>query len=179
VRFSSLPHRIQQALQNNRGCQFVYIGLALFVAHSGFDHLLFSFKTREAFVPKYDRQRREFAEISGKSSGGLAARAFGVVHVQGQAQHDESHFFISRKFNERLRVSCEFCANYSVARGGQLSCIIGRGHADGFGSKVQGHEALVHGQSGNGGQGGSKQDGHGLVLAFFLACANNSNYEAL
>jgi hypothetical protein len=175
----NLPHRIQQPLQNYRGGHIVDIGLALFGAQSGFDHLLIGFETRKAFVPKYNRQGREFAEISGEGSRRLAAWAFGVVHIQRQAQHDEAHFFIGGKFNEGLRVGCEFGAHYCVARGGQLSGVIGRGHADGFGSKVQGHEALVHGQSGNGGQGGIKQDGHRLVLAFFLACANNSNYEAL
>jgi hypothetical protein len=160
----NLPHRIQQPLQNNRGCNIVDIGFALFSAQSGLDHLLIGFETRQAFVPEYNRQGREFAEISGEGSGGLAARAFGVVHVQRQAQHDEAHFFIGGKFNEGLRVGCKFGALYSVARGGQLSGVIGRGHADGFGAKVQGHEALVHGQGGYGRTGGIEKAGHGFLL---------------
>jgi hypothetical protein len=160
----NLPHRIQQSLQNNRRGHIVDIGFAFFSAQSGFDHLLIGFETRKAFVPKYNRQGREFAEISGKCSSGLAARAFGVVHIQRQAQHDEAHFFIGGKFNEGLRVGCEFGAHYSVARGGQLSGIIRRGHADGFGAKVQGHEALVHGQGGYGGPGGIEKAGHCFLL---------------
>ena len=135
------------------------------MAHSRVDHLLFSFKTGQALVPKDDRYRRQLAEISGEGSGGLAARAFGVVHVKGQAQHNQPHVFSRREFDQTLRVECKFCALNGVAGSGKLSCVIGCSHADGFRSKVQGHEAQAHGQSGNGGQGGFEEGGHALCYS--------------
>jgi hypothetical protein len=162
-----LTQCIKQALQNDGGGHFINIGLAFFAAHSGFDHLLFGFETRKPFVPEDDGQGREIAEIAGEGSGGLAARAFAAVHVQRQAQDDEAHIFSGGEFDQGLRIGGEFGAPHRVARRCKLPGVIRRGHADGLGAKVQGHEAQVHGQGRNGGQGGVEQDGHWGAVNFF------------
>ena len=91
---------IQQRLQNIRRCKFVHILGPFGAAHVSFDHGSGDRGGAQAFVPEDDGERRQLPEVSGESSGGLAARAFGAVHVQRQAQHDETDVFGSGKSNQ-------------------------------------------------------------------------------
>jgi hypothetical protein len=43
--------------------------------------------------PNRPREGGEFCEIPCKGAVGLAARMFGAIHVEGQAQHDEADVF--------------------------------------------------------------------------------------
>ena len=79
----------------------------------------------------------EFGKIAGESAGGLRARAFAAVHVDGQAEHEAGGIALTRDDQQPRGVCGKVLARNGLHAGRQPAIGIGHRDADGLGAEIE------------------------------------------
>jgi hypothetical protein len=161
----ALPHPIQHPLQYYRRRQPIHPLRPLRPAQIRLQHRPLRLRRGQPFVPEDHRPSRLLREVALERPGGLGARAFGAVHVEGQADDEQDDVFGLRQRHDLRHIRLELAALDGAARRGDAAGGVAGGEADGLGTQVESHQALARLQFGASGAGGVEETGHGGRLS--------------
>ena len=120
-------------------------GLALLAACVGLNERALDRRSRQALVPKRNRQIGQLSQIAGKRAGRLRARTFAAIHVQRQSKHETDNTPLLGELKKAPRIAGKTRPRKRDDRRGQPAAGVANRDSDGFGAKIESDQCTTLG----------------------------------